>query len=330
MKLLNKLPQSTLGLIYLITAQLCISINIVVNKYLITKSPAIILLTIRFILSGLFLGGFFRIKNNNASIISHFGTLSKKCQMALIIQGLLGGFLFNTLMLTGLNYTSATMAGIISSLIPGVIVIFSYLILREKASKNELLSILIATIGIIFINITKINQGGASLSLIGDLIILFALFPEALYTIVVKMHPVDTCSISHAAFINIINAIAFCLSLAIFPSSLLSIATIETYDWFLITSVLTLSGLMFFLLWNKGLEHATTQQAAIVTTVVPVGSCLLAFLFLHETIHLYEIIGILLVIFAICVGTIKLNKPNQNNESMTLSHDNIEPLLTNE
>lgn len=320
-KALQTRLKSNLGLICLISAQLCICINIVANKYLIQHNPALVLLTLRFIIGACLLYGFLHYKYKNPELKQKFTNLCRRSKLSIIAQGLLGGFLFNILMLAGLQMTTATMAGILSSLVPTLIIIFSYFILKEKTSKNELLSILIATIGIIFININKLSGSGISLHIIGDLLIILALFPEALYTIVAKLQPVDLCPITSSTVVNIINALAFCTTLIFFPGNIYSINNISMFDWLLIISLLATAGFMFFVFWTIGLKHSSTQQAGIVTAVVPVGSCLMAVLFLHEQIHIYEIIGITMVISSIYLGT--SNKPIKNKKTQKTQKINL-------
>lgn len=277
------------------------------------KTPAIALLSIRFLLGGAILCGFMKLRNSSFNLKQSINQLSTSCKLSILAQGLLGGFIFNVLLLTGLNYTTATMTGIISSLVPSIIILLSYILLKEKSSKHELFSVAIATIGVIFVNLTKIKANGLNLSIVGNLLILAALFPEALYTIVAKIHPVQACPLTYSTLINIVNAIAFTTCFIFYPGSFVSLTEISFNNWLLIILVLTTASLSFFILWTKGLETASTQQAAIVTSVVPVGACLLAVIFLDEPINLYDIVGILLVISAIAIGTIKPQYSTQPN-----------------
>lgn len=290
------------GLFCLILAQLCVSISIVTNKYLLTHTSSVLVLTLRFILSGLFLLAFLKLRAPDFSFQKVIAKLSVRDRVSLIVQGLLGGFLFNILMISGLQFTTATMAGIVASILPALVLILSYLILKEKIRIHEFVSITVAMVGIIFINLSKISIGGFSLNFIGDLLILLALFPEALYTIVAKLYSVDMCPIEQSTLLNIINAGAFIVTVLLMPGDLQAITHLSIFDWFLIIAVLTFAGLMFFILWNMGLSKATTQQAGIVTAVVPAGACILAVIFLNERVYIYEIIGIALVMTAIYIG----------------------------
>ena len=65
--------------------------------------------------------------------VHHFMGLSHKDKLLLFFQAACGGFLFNVLILYGMETTSATSAGIISSVTPIMIFIFScYAFAREN------------------------------------------------------------------------------------------------------------------------------------------------------------------------------------------------------
>lgn len=321
----NKLIRSNSGLIFLLLAQLCVSVNIVVTKHLVGHVPLTVLLTLRFLFGGIFLSLFIWIRelNQEHKFRHTISTLSKKAKFSIILYAMLGGFFFNIIMLTGLKYTSASMAGISTCVLPSLILILSYFILKERIKKHEILSIVIATFGVTFINISNFLSTGFSFNLIGDFLIILAILLEAFYTIAVKKFPVDISPIYQSALLNIINAFAFICVLLISPSDIMSLTVISSTDWFLAGVVLTFVGFMFFILWNHGLTKASTQQASIITAIVPAAVCVLAGIFLHEHICISEFIGIVLIISAIYIGSteksLRIFKKSTNNTTVTNS-----------
>lgn len=59
----------------------------------------------------------------------------------------------------------------------------------------------------------------------------------------------------------------------------------------------------FFIFWYQGLEHAPASIAALFTAVMPVSACVLGAWFLNETMTLYDLGGIALVIISIMLGS---------------------------
>lgn len=296
-----------LGLLCLVAAQLCLSANVVVGKLLIQHNlPPLLILTLRFGLGFFIIFSYLVLTNKIKPAINSLKKLSNTDKASIFTQSFLSGFLYNILMLTGVSLTTAAMAGIFISAEPALILILSFILLGEKINKNQIISILIVVFGLLSLNLSKIQTQGISLHLLGDAIVFCAILPEALYTIVAKRFHVKLSPLVFTGMVNFINAILFtiCLFLSNNFILLLNLLTsLSLADWVLIFTVLPVSGLMFFLLWNIGLKYSTAQQAGLVTAVVPVGVCLLAFVFLHENIHLSEALGVFMVIVAIGIGS---------------------------
>src|SRR5579872_1595776 len=88
----------------------------------------------------------------------------------LFLQGLFGTFGFTLLMLNGVQRTSAVAAGVITSTIPAVVALFSWLILKERPDRRALASIVLAVVGVVVINLAHVEHGAsAESSLTGNL-----------------------------------------------------------------------------------------------------------------------------------------------------------------
>lgn len=297
------------GLLLLIAAQICLSINVIIGKHLSSHGlTPILILVLRFGLGSIILFAYFLISNQLKHIKKlavELPTIDKK---SLVSQSVCSGFLYNLLMLSGVKLTSAIIAGIFISAEPVIILILSYFILREQIQKSQVISIIIVILGIMSLNMSKIQMHGLNSNFIGDLVVFAAILPEAIYTIIAKRYPVNLPSLYYAFFVNIINALLFSFCLILFTKDYFLLSNLCIVDWILSTTILPVSGFMFFLLWNYGLKYCNAQQAGLVTAVVPVGVCILAVLFLDESIHSYEVIGIVSVIVAILIGSTSKSK----------------------
>lgn len=124
---------------------------------------------------------------------------------------------------------------------------------------------------------------------------LFSLLSFVLYDVASRF--VATRSESPRAFATIYNAVVAVLSLSIFfidptPPGTLNLRVI----------FLTLIGLVLWGL-NGRLEyfvkkHVEASTFAIVAKVAPVGTFLLAIIFLHESLSIYKLLGVVLIILA--------------------------------
>lgn len=291
------------SILQLLFAQFAIGVNIVLARYLVPHFPIAILLELRFLLGSVMLWGLVKLNKQHILRNKIGARLTRKDWWVLFLQALCGGYLFNIFLLRGLQYTNATMAGIICSTIPAVIAIFSFFLLKEKLSSGKTLSIIIAIIGLVIIsyNNKHIVQFDNS-HLWGVLLILLAVIPEALFTILAKWHGSHLTAYVMALIINIFNALLFLPSAIIALQNTYFIAP-TIFQWSLILLYALSGGVVFFVFWYRGLEHSTASTAALMTAAMPVSTGFLAWLFLHEIITLPILIGMGCVMLSIVFGT---------------------------
>lgn len=234
------------------------------------------------------------------NIYHNFMSLSSKDKLLLIFQAACGGFLFNVLILYGMKTTSATSAGIISSITPIMIFILAAVLLHEKINLQKSIAIVIIIIGLIILNTGK-TASAMEGALLGNCLVLLAVIPEALFTILSKSVGKKISEIEAVILVNLFNLILFLpfASMSIINFHLTNIS-VSVYGQLFIYGIS--GGIMFFLLWYRGLTKINANTAALFTGVMPVSTTVLAYLFLNEPIGSNEIIGMLLVIIAIVVG----------------------------
>ena len=123
------------SLVFLLLAQVMVALNIVISKFLLSSVPILVLLTIRFSFASIVLLPLHYITGaRKISLLNHLKSTSKRDWHFFAAQALCAGVLFNFLMLLGLNHTDANIAGIITSALPALIALLSWLILGEKLS----------------------------------------------------------------------------------------------------------------------------------------------------------------------------------------------------
>ncbi len=286
------------GLCFLILAQIMVAINIVFSKYLIASLPLLFMLTIRFALAALILLVLHWLSPARKLTISlHFSTLGKKDWYFILAQALTAGVLFNCLMLLGLRYTDANVAGIITSALPATIALMSWLFLKEKISGKKSICIIFATLGLLIIAWDKFQGLGISHSFFGDFIILLSLLPEASYYILTKLYSNRLPVFLISALINAINAIILLPFIAIFPFNTLIISTSTC----MILFALGLSSGLFYVFWYFGAQRVDGTLASLSTAVMPMATVLLAWLILGEQLTILQGLGMGLVILSIAM-----------------------------
>src|SRR3990167_10145303 len=285
------------GMVCLILAQTMVGLNIVTSKLLLLSIPVLILLEIRFALATLILLILHWITpaKTDDSIKDHLLKLKNRDWLYILAQSLTAGVLFNCLMLTGLNYTDANVAGIINSALPAIIAIMAWIILNEKISAQKSLCILFATAGLIVIAYDKLNGVGDTHSFLGDSIVLLSLLPEASYYVLCKLYSNRLPLFLTSALLNGINAL---LLLPVLFLVHWEPANINMMTWITLF-IIGLSSGLFYVFWFIGVQHIDGIMASLSTAIMPIATVILAWIILGEGLNSLELAGMGLVLFSI-------------------------------
>lgn len=293
---------------FLFLAQASVGVNIVASKYLLKHISPFALLWIRFLIAAFLLCVIYAClpKKPEDKMLAVVSRLSRRDMFFLFAQGLSAGTLFNILLYLGLHYTSASVAGIITSALPALICVLSFIFLRERLTWSTGLSIVTAVLGLVVINVHNLavsNQGG----LLGDAIILIALLPEAGYYIMVKFHVVSMRPILYAALMNLVN-LPFLLIIGPYVPN--AFPTHMTTPVALLLLTVGGASAVFYVFWALGSRTVTGSVAGLFTAIMPVSTIVIAWIFLGESISALQMIGMGLVVLSILLSTIRRRQPN--------------------
>lgn len=286
------------GLFLLSLSQIMVGLNIVSAKLVLSSTGPISLLVIRFSLATILLYGLHRFTlHARKTIPTHLRNLTRSDWIYLLLQALSAGVLFNCLMLYGLERTDANVAGIITSALPAMIALFSWLLLSEKLTLKSLFSIALTCIGLIIIASGKISHISDRHSMMGDLIVLLSLIPEAAYYVLCKIHRVNLPIFLMSSVINAINALVMILLMLVFHEHIQGI-NIKTW---LILLILGITSGLFYVFWYYGCQKVDGLTASLTTAVMPIASVCLAWLILGEQLSIPQGIGMSCVILSIVI-----------------------------
>jgi drug/metabolite transporter (DMT)-like permease len=289
-----------LGLTLLILAQTMVGMNIVLSKKLVDAIPILVLINIRFALASIILLPLHWLTPaRKQSVRAHLLSLNTKDWYVIVAQALSAGVLFNLFMLLGLHTTDANLAGIITSTLPAIIAIMSWLVLKEKLSSKTSLCILFATLGLFVIACEKFTKLSSDHSFLGDFIIFIALLPEAAYYVLCKMHHFRLPVFLLSAIMNGINAV---ILLPFSLSNFNSLFTITSTSWEILFC-LGLSTSLFYIFWYFGSQQVDSIMASLSTAVMPIGTVIFAWALLGEQLTTTQFLGMGLVIISIAFYT---------------------------
>ena len=280
-------------LLLLFLAQVCVGVNIVFSKGLAGHIDPFIIMSIRFTVATLFMS-LFLIKSGERRRWN-FRLTWMDC-LVMLVKGVGAGLFFNWLMLTGLKLTNANSAGLITSLLPAIIVCLNVTLFKQKLNTQMIIAIMISIAGLILINFESFG-GEARQALWGNFLVFISLLPEGLYYTLSKYYPVSKIP-------PISNSI--CLTLSNLPFLYVIIAFMPVSAWHVITPydiwIMILVGIaagFFFFLWQTGVEKVDPAYAALATAFMPLSAVLLAWIVLGEGLTVTKSIGMLFVILSI-------------------------------
>ena len=287
-----------LGLLLLCTAQVLVGSNIVFSKFVLTSIPILLLLILRFAFAAAVLFPLHWLTAaRRLPLRHHFAQLQKKDWLFILAQSLTAGFLFNCFMLLGLSYTDANVAGIITSALPAIIAVMSWVILGEKISAKKSFCVLFATGGLLIIASDKLLGNTVKHSFLGDFFVFISLLPEATYYVLCKLHanrlPVFLTS-------SLLNGISMMMLILLLPFTSWQACAISLQDWFIIF-ILGLSSGLFYVCWFFGSQWVDGIMASLSTAVMPVAAVVMAWLLLGESLSVLEFTGMSLVLFSIII-----------------------------
>ncbi|KAA0835996.1 MULTISPECIES: DMT family transporter [Bacillus] len=266
------MKNTLLGSIYLALAASIWGGMYVVVKVVVAVIPPIELVWIRYVIAILTLFIVGLIKRQSWKI-------HKRDILLIVVIGIVGNTISIVTQEYGTMLSSAQMGAIITSSTPAFMVIFARLLLKEPLNIKKGTSIILATIGVLFIvgngHIDTSNQ-------IGGISLLVAALTWALMSVLIKRVPNSYSSLlvtTYSTFVAIVALTPFVKPSAIFTSQLLDPKTLGGLLYLGIVSTACA-----FLLWNRGLQLLNASSGGLFFFFQPLVGTLLGWLLLGEKI----------------------------------------------
>ncbi len=280
------------SLTLLFLAQLCVGFSIVLSKSIVDQHSPLLLLTVRFSVSALIMYLVSKSSVNGSPLRTR---LSRIGWVVLLSESLGAGVLFNFIMLSGLHFTNANSAGLITSLLPAVIILVNVIFFKQLLNRKIIISLSIAVLGLIMINLSA-SEGNAHNALLGNLLVFLALIPDSLYYVLSKSYPLKL-SLHHKVFwLNALNLPFLYIAVLFLPDGSWAALTIQDY---MLMIALGSTSVLFFVFWQLGSKGVDATYAALATAFMPLGTVILAWIILGEGLGIMKMLGMLMVMFSI-------------------------------
>jgi len=275
---------------------LCWAGNFIVGRAIYQEVPPVALATIRWV--GAFLVILpFAYKH----LVRDWPTITKHWRIMITLGGI-GVGTFNTLVYTGVNYTTAINGVIMNSASPVFMAIMAFLIFKERISLFQSSGILLSISGV-FIIVSRGNfttLGNLSLN-IGDLYILAAFVIWAFYTVMLRLRP-KIHNISFLAMTFLLAAIvnAPFMLVEIWSGRIIQISSQSMAG---LLYVIIFPSLVAYLFYNRGIELIGANRGGAFLHVVPLFGAAMAVFFLGEKLQVFHILGFITIIAGVVMTT---------------------------
>ena len=212
----------------------------------------------------------------------------------LFLMSFFGNFLFSVCMLSGIQRTTATAAGVILATLPAVVALLSRVFLREALTPRTLLAIALAVAGIVLLQFAK-GDGDATTQQqwLGNLLMFGAVICEASYVILGKRLAPLRSPLRVSALINLWG-LALMTPLGLWQLARFEVATLTPGLWLLLVFYSLAASLFAVWLWMTGLRHVPANHAGVFTVALPISATAIGVLALGEAFTLLHALALLL------------------------------------
>ncbi|SDO11742.1 Permease of the drug/metabolite transporter (DMT) superfamily [Paenibacillus sp. yr247] len=277
--------------------------NFVAGKVLVLHIPPITLASLRWCIAFLCLLPFF---GKQAWQLRTDFLRNWKMILFLSATGVAG---FNTLTYVAVQYTGSINASLMNSATPIIVVILTWLVMKERFAWTALPGILISMAGVSWI----ISRGSLSalLSLSfnkGDLLMLVAVFCWSLYSVGMKKVAGRFPS-SPFLLVQVAMALVLLIPLSLIEWGLKS----PQIDWNppLVTGLIYIglfASIIAFLSWNRAIELVGPQRCAGFLNLIPMFSAIFATAFTGESLRLYHLLGAIWIVVGVYMTNYAMKK----------------------
>lgn len=280
--------------------------NFVFSKFLVGHATPMILALFRWIIALIFLFPIVWRKERSLRI-------PKTAIIPLFFMGITGVVFFNIFQFLALAHTSATNTGLISTLNPISIAIFSAFFLHERIKVSQISAMIFSFLGVLIVlSKGEMNQLLSLHFNSGDLWMMAAVIIWGLYSVSGKWAMQKVSPLMATFYSGVFGVIT------LLPFNLLNFK-ITNFNYSFLAAILytgLISTVVCMLLWNIGVQKIGATNSGIFLNFNPIFTAILAFFVLREHMTWGELIGSLIVITGCYLfssfGRKKKVEPNKN------------------
>lgn len=296
------MSKNTLAYTLLITATFVWSANFIVGKLsTLFQVPPLTLNFYRWVLVW-----FLILPFTYQEILKKIPEIKKNISLLLVL-GVTGVSIFNSVVYYALNFTQVINAILMISIIPVIIIFLSSTLKIEKFNLFQLLGLIISLIGVLVI-ISKADLNKI-LSLIfnkGDLWMLVAVFSWATYSTLLKKRKLPFKGLT---LLQILITIGLFFLLPQYLGEHISgkEVTFNKAFFLILAFVAIFPSIFAFYAWNKSIELIGANRSSIFLHLMPLFGAIMAIIIFKEKFEMYHFLGAGFIVTGIYLSNRKVN-----------------------
>ncbi|GAB2725353.1 DMT family transporter [Melaminivora jejuensis] len=280
---------------------------VALSKPLAAAFPVLLLAWLRFGIGGLAMLGWLRRPPDEPP-------MSGQTRALLLLQALLGNFLFTICMIYGVSLTSATSAGVIMASIPACVAVMSWLFLRERVAPRTWLAVACAVLGIALFALSKpelpaktmqgLEAENTSKTLwLGYALLVAASVCEGAYSVIGKKL---TGALGPKRITALINLWGFALAtpLGLWWALRFDFGAVPASLWLLLLFYALAACMWTVWLWMTGLQVVPAAQGGVFTVLLPVSAALVGVLVLGERFGAMQLLAFAIALASVVLATL--------------------------
>jgi drug/metabolite transporter (DMT)-like permease len=244
------------------------------SKLLVLVFPVFLLAWLRFGIAAVAMARWVKRSAGEAPLGAHDRRL-------LFLESFLGNFLFSICMLFGVAMSSALAAGVIMAAIPAVVALLSRIFLDERISARVALGIGCAVAGIAMVSLVRHEQSAGAGSLLGNLLLLGAVFCEASYVVIGKRLTGKVSARRISALVNLWGLVLV-TPLGLWQALAFDFGAVPSGSWGLLLFYSLAASVFTVWLWMTGLRHVPASSAGVFTVFLPISAAAIGVTVLGE------------------------------------------------
>ena len=215
---------------------------------------------------------------------------------------LIGVIIHHSLLAIGIEKTSAIKTSLILGLLPLLTAIIAVITRATSLTKIKLIGFILGFVGIVVAVVDNVSN--LTTLVLGDLYVLLSIVMQAISFFIIRKISLTIPPITLTAYILTIgSAMMILVSLVTQPQDFLVFTELDGKLWGVFIFSAVFATAVGHSLYNSMIKKLGAAETAIFTNLSTIFALLGAVVILRETLHGTQIIGCLLIVIGVLIGT---------------------------